>query len=44
MWRALLCRQAAALNTARANGGANIAQALWIGTLDPAVTLSYHGL
>jgi len=33
-----------ALNIARANGVANIAQALWNGALDPAVTLSYRGL
>jgi len=33
-----------ALNIARANGVANIAQALWSGALDPAVTLSYRGL
>lgn len=33
-----------ALNIARANGAANIAQALWRGALDPAVTLSYRGL
>jgi hypothetical protein len=33
-----------ALNIARANGVANIAQALWSGAIDPAVTLSYRGL
>ena len=33
-----------ALNIARANGVQNIAQALWSGALDPAVTLSYRGL
>ena len=33
-----------ALNIARANGVANIAQALWNDALDPAVTLSYRGL
>lgn len=33
-----------ALNIARANGVANIAQALWSGALDPAVTLAYRGL
>ena len=33
-----------ALNIARANGVANIAQALWSSALDPAVTLSYRGL
>ncbi len=34
-----------ALNIARANGVANVAQALWSRrALDPAVTLSYRGL
>jgi predicted transposase YbfD/YdcC len=33
-----------ALNIARANGVINIAQALWSGALDPAVTPSYCGL
>lgn len=33
-----------ALNIARANGVENIAQALWNGAIDPAVTLSYRGL
>lgn len=33
-----------ALNIARANGVENIAQALWSGAIDPAVTLSYRGL
>jgi predicted transposase YbfD/YdcC len=33
-----------ALNIARANGVANVAQALWGGALDPALTLSYRGL
>lgn len=33
-----------ALNIARANGVGNIAQALWSGAIDPAVTLSYRGL
>jgi hypothetical protein len=33
-----------ALNIARANGATNIAHALWIAALDPAVILSYTGL
>ena len=33
-----------ALNIARANGVANIANAMWNAALDPAVSLSYNGL
>jgi hypothetical protein len=33
-----------ALNIAKANGVANIAQALWSAALDPGVTLSYRAL
>jgi predicted transposase YbfD/YdcC len=33
-----------ALNIARANGVANVAEALWNAALDPAVSLSYFGM
>ena len=33
-----------ALNIARANGATNIAAAMWIAAIDPAVSLSYRGV
>jgi len=33
-----------ALNIARVNGAANIADAMWTAAIDPAVSLSYRGL